>query len=981
MPSQIQILNTHLTGKEKSLIALFSRKKLANLKIAEVYNISKNLNEGKFAKATKLLCNPISQLQIHAKNIKTILKKYGQFKRVIEVSYLPGVTDNVGHTAEEMIKENLKNVTTSFSVGSSLLFFLDTKDKKIIEAVAAEESNPLIHQISFFRFSEYIKILQSNKKINFNVKLPKKTYIKKNINLEVSDEVIALIGKQGILEKNKSRRGTLGLDVESLRAIQKYFSKKKRQPTDVEIETLAQTWSEHCKHKIFSSSIDEIKKGIFNIYIRGATQKIIRKRNDKFCVSLFSDNAGAIGFNDEWLVCHKVETHNTPSALDPFGGAITGIVGVNRDCLGFGKGAKPIANTYAFYFSYPHKKYNLFRQKNKKSPMLPSRLIAKGVINGVRVGGNCSGIPTPQGTIYFHDDYAGKPLVFCGTVGLIPRKIKGKLSHIKQAQPGDHILMVGGRVGKDGIHGATFSSEELDPNSPVTAVQIGDPITQKKFSEVIIRELRQQDLYSSITDNGAGGLSSSVGEMAKESGGFIVDLEKVPLKYKGLYPWEIWISESQERMTLAVHSKNVKKVISIFSKRGVEATSIGKFTKNKRAIVRYNNKDVMNMEMAFLHEGYPKLKLSTQKTKNVFIKKSKIKKHNYKIELLNLLASPNLCSKEFISTQYDHEVQATSIIKPLQGKGRVFGDATAIKPLFTSSKSIALSQAAFPRYANLDAYKMAACSIDTALRNLIVLGADINKVALLDNFCWCSPDEKERLYQLKRAAEACHDYALAYLTPFISGKDSMYNDFVGFNGKNKKIKISIPPTLLISSIGIVKSFEDLTSISPSSNDLIYLIGETKEELGGSEYGNMYGYDNTYVPKVDSKKALQKYKTFSKANKQKLISSAISVHMGGLGVALSKMAIASQLGLQINLSKINSFGSSNTLFSESQSRILISIKPSNKKTVEKLFANLPLTKIGKCISNKILSIYLSENDSIEVSIDEITKAYKSNIKQL
>ena len=384
-------------------------------------------------------------------------------------------------------------------------------------------------------------------------------YITKSVNLNLSDLKLKKIGKEGIKNEKGIRRGTLGLDIQSLKTIKRYFNRKGRSPRDIEIETLAQTWSEHCKHKIFSSEIDNIKKGLFDTYIKGATRKIINKRKDNFCISLFSDNAGGISFNKNWVVCHKVETHNTPSALDPFGGSLTGITGVNRDCIGFGKGAKPIANTYGFCFSYPNKEHVLYRSKNKKDKLLSSRFIINGVINGVKVGGNCSGVPTPQGFVYFDDKYSAKPLVFCGTVGIIPKKIKGKFSHLKKARPGDEILMIGGRVGKDGIHGATFSSEELDARSPITAVQIGDPITQKKFSDAIIKELRDKNLYNSITDNGAGGLSSSVGEMAKESGGFIVDLDLVPLKYKGLQPWEIWISESQERMTMAVSTKNKKK--------------------------------------------------------------------------------------------------------------------------------------------------------------------------------------------------------------------------------------------------------------------------------------------------------------------------------------------------------------------------------------------------------------------------------------
>jgi len=981
VPNQIKIINTHLSGKEKSLFSIFSSTKLKNLKIVSVYNLSKDLHNNQFKKTTELLCNPISQKYLDNQNIQQLLSYFGKFNYVIEIRYLPGVTDNIGNTAQEIINEYLKDNKSSISIGSSLLFFIETKDNKIIQQIINEESNPLIHFTKVTLYIKYIKLLRSNKKINFKVNLPKKKYLKKFIDLNISDKELSIIGKQGILENNNIRRGTLGLDVESLKAIREYFYKQKRQPTDVEIETLAQTWSEHCKHKIFSSSIDNNKKGIFRTYIREATEKIVKKRKDKFCVSLFTDNAGAVSFDKNWLMCHKVETHNTPSALDPFGGAITGIIGVNRDCLGFGKGAKPIANTYAYYFAYPYRNYNLYRHKNKKTPMLPSRNISKGVIAGVRVGGNCSGIPTPQGTVYFHDNYAGKPLVFCGTVGLIPRKIKGKFSHIKKANPNDHIIMVGGRVGKDGIHGATFSSEELNTNSPVTAVQIGDPITQKKFSDVILRELRKKNLYSSITDNGAGGLSSSVGEMAKESGGFIIDLDKVPVKYEGLYPWEIWISESQERMTLAVNPKNVKEVISIFNKRGVEATSIGKFIKKKKAIARYNNADVINMEMEFLHEGYPKIHLETKEPKKIQIKIAKNKKYNVKKELINLLASPNICSKEFIGTQYDHEVQATSIIKPLRGKGRVFGDATAIKPLTFSSKSIAFSQGAFPRYTNFDAYKMAACSVDTAIRNLIVLGVDIKKIALLDNFCWCSPNEKERLFQLKSSAEACQDYALSYLTPFISGKDSMYNDFNGFNEKNKKIKISIPPTLLISSIGVVNFIKNFTSISPKLNDLIYILGETKEELGGSEYSHIFGNENINVPSVDSKKALKLYKSFAKANRAGLISSAISVHMGGLGIALAKMVIAADIGMKLNFSNNNKVNPINLLFSESQSRIVVSIKSSKKKEFEKIFTNQSFNLAGKTKIEKSLLIKISNKNLLNVSINELSKAYKKNIENL
>ena len=680
------------------------------------------------------------------------------------------------------------------------------------------------------------------------------------------------------------------------------------------------------------------------------------------------------------MVCHKVETHNTPSALDPFGGAITGIVGVNRDCLGFGKGAKPIANTYAYYLAFPNKKYQLYRQKNRKDPMLPSNFIAKGIISGVRVGGNCSGIPTPQGNIYFDDRFAGKPLVFCGTVGLIPKKIKGKFSHKKKANPGDYILMVGGRVGKDGIHGATFSSEELDPNSPVSAVQIGDPITQKKMSDVILKELRDKDLYSSITDNGAGGLSSSIGEMAKESGGFIVDLEKVPLKYKGLYPWEIWVSESQERMTLAIPPSNVKKVIKCFNVRGVEATIIGKFIKKERAIVKFNKIEIMNLDMDFLHEGHPRLHLKTTLPKRKTIHKRTIKKISLIEKLHKLLSSPNIVSKEFVATQYDHEVQGNSIIKPLQGKGRVFGNTTVVKPLFDVEKSIALSQSAYPQYAETNPYQMAGCSIDTAVKNLVVSGANLKKIAILDNFCWCSSDEPERLYQLKEAAKACYDYSVAYKTPFISGKDSMYNDFKGFNNKDKSVKISIPPTLLISSIGIVDKISRLTKITPDKGDKIFLLGKTFNELKDSEYEKMFGIEKTKSPNVNAKIAIKTYKNFEKANKLGLFNSAIGVDVGGVGIAISKMAIASNKGLVIDLNSRVKNTVDEFLFSETQSRIIVSIKQNNIKQFKKIFDSTSYILIGNCTGSDMIE-FKDGKKIISSKISNFEKFYKQKIKGL
>ena len=401
---------------------------------------------------------------------------------------------------------------------------------------------------------------------------------------------------------------------------------------------------------------------------------------------------------------------------------------------------------------------------------------------------------------------------------------------------------------------------------------------------------------------------------------------------------------------------------------------------------RYKKKEILNLDMDFLHEGYPKKILKSKKFLPKKIKSNNKRKINLSNALLKILSSPNIFSKEFISLQYDHEVQGTSIIKPLQGKGRVFSDSTAIKPLFNSKKCIVTSQGIYPNYSNLDAYKMAACSIDTAIRNLIVTGCNLLNIALLDNFCWCSPEEPEKIYQLKDALKACYDLSTKFCTPFISGKDSMYNDFNGYDKKNRKVKISIPPTLLISSIGIIKDYNDLLSIVPRKfGDLIFIIGKTDSEICGSEYEKVFGYENGSIPKVDKDIAKRNYNNFIKANKKKLINSAISVGLGGAAVSLAKMSIASQMGLKINLSNIQKTNtkikSTHILFSESQSRIITTISPSNRKEFETYFEKTQLSFIGKVIKSKKIICKLSRKEKFEINIKSLEDNYKKNLFSL
>ena len=868
---------------------------IESVQLSDVYSIDAPFTPKQYQQIAGLLTDFITQ-----KNAKP--RKYSNS---IEVGFLPGVTDNVGATAREMITDFFgRPLTPGEGIYSSRVIYLTGKlTKQNIRTIADSLYNPIIQRVWVDRVPDIVP------KVSLSEELKAHT-----INIfTLLDRQLEEIGKRGI-------NGPLALDLASMKAIQKHFTLLGRNPTDIELESIAQTWSEHCKHTIMNSPIDDIPEGLFNRYIRGATEKICRDpKKRKFCVSVFSDNSGAIDFDKTYAITHKVETHNSPSALDPFGGAITGIVGVNRDCLGFGLGAKPIMNMYGFCLGYPSDTAPLYRDRLRTQKMLSPRRIFDGVVAGINAGSNCSGIPTPTGFLYFDARYKGKPLVFAGTVGLIPKDL-----HEKNARPGDVIVMVGGRVGLDGIHGATFSSEALTSGSPATAVQIGDPITQKKLSDAIVKEARDLGLFTSITDNGAGGLSCSVAEMAKESGGCMVNLEKVPLKYPGLSPWQIWISESQERMTLSVPPKKWNTFTRLMKSRDVEATQIGTFTKSGKCIVRYNGKTIMDLDLKFLHDGQPVRHLKTR----IFHPKGASLKNGQK-SLLTLLRDPNFSGFSFLSSQYDYEVQGTSALKPLQGRGQVNADATVLRPLLTSNKGFVSSCALYPGYS--DTYEMTAAAIDTAIRNVVAAGADPDRIALLDNFCWTESHRPDRLWQLKRAAQACYDRAIFWGTPFISGKDSMFNDFHGFDSAGKSVSISIPPTVLICAIGIIDDVQKSVSLDTKMpGDCVYVLSGQMKKF----YHALH-----------------------------LIASAQSVHHGGLVVALAKTAIGGQLGLEVSVKD---------LFSEEQGRIVVTVSPQNKKEFERVFHT---KSIGTITNDRKITI----NNVVHATVKEATDAYRSTFK--
>ncbi len=769
-----------------------------------------------------------------------------------------------------------------------------------------------------------------------------------------------------------SKEKDLFLNLVEMQTIQKYYLQLGREPTDIELESIAQTWSEHCVHKTLKSSVDMSINGVivhFDDLLKETVFKATKQLNKEWCISVFADNAGVVEFDKESAICFKVETHNHPSALDPYGGAATGIGGVIRDPMGTGMGARPIANTDIFCFGEPDKKLD----EIPKGVLHPRRIM-KGVVAGVRDYGNRMGIPTVNGALYFDDRYMANPLVYCGNIGLMDKD-----KCFKNPQSGNLIIMVGGRIGRDGIHGATFSSGQMTHEHETIfshAVQIGNPIVEKKMLDVLL-QANEAGLYEAITDCGAGGLSSAVGEMGEELGAE-VDLEKSPLKYAGLNYTEIWISEAQERMVIAVKPENLEAITKIFDDENVESTVIGKFTNDKKLRLRYDGQQVAEMDMEFLHNGVPKYSRKAIWKDRHFTEPSMSEKDNYTDELLQILSSYNVASKEWVIRQYDHEVQGSSVIKPLTGVNNDGpGDAAVIQPKFNSDKGLAISCGMNPLYGDIDPYWMTLAGIDEAVRNLTCVGGRVDRIALLDNYCWGDCTKPETLGPLVRASQACYDGAMAFEAPFISGKDSLNNEFACEDGT----QISIPSTLLISAISIVDNINKcVTMDAKRASNLLFIVGETKNELGGSHYYKINGHLGANVPTLELETAPKIAKKISDAIEQELVVSCHDCSEGGLAVALAEMAFAGGLGIEADLRGLpkskDCIRADTQLFSESNSRYIVEIEPDKYNAFTKLMLNVPFGQIGKVTDEQKLMIKTEDGKIIiESDIDSLKQTWQ------
>jgi len=903
---------------------------VSGVRYTQIYLIEGNISRAEAVRICReLLADPVSQdyLLYDAASFTQAGQGSGA---VVEVSYNPGVMDPV----EESVKKGIRDL------GISGVSSVKTARKYGISGnISSGQVDSIAEKLL------YNKLIQHVVRPDARSSHPPTEY-----NFKLSH--IDLLGASDAELRRISSQGQLFLNLDEMRAIKAYFSALGRNPTDCELETVAQTWSEHCAHKTFRGRIQyseslpraysgRIGKRMIKNLLKSTIMKVTRELRKPWCVSVFEDNSGIIKFEGKNNICFKVETHNHPSALEPFGGANTGIGGVIRDCLGTGLGARPVFNTDIFCFGPPDYPFD----KLPSGTLHPKRVM-KGVVSGVRDYGNKMGIPTVNGAVLFDEGFICNPLVYCGTAGMIPQD-----KCFKKVKKGDLIVVAGGSTGRDGIHGATFSSGELTEESETIssgAVQIGNPIEEKKLADTLM-QARDRGLYRSVTDCGAGGLSSAVGEMGSELGAR-VDLDKVPLKYSGLSYSEIWISESQERMVLAADKKKAPELIALFASENVEAAVIGEFTGSGRLELYYRGQLTADLDMKFMHDGRPDIE-----KKAVF----KLPAHketgntcpgDQGPALKKMLSAYDVCSKEWIIRQYDHEVQGGSAGKPLAGTACDGpADAAVVRPLMSSRKAAIVSNGINFRFGRIDPYWMAASCIDEALRQVVACGGSVERTALLDNFCWGNPDKPDRLGGLVRASYGCYYAAKAYGVPFISGKDSLYNEYM-CDGKSR----AIPGTLLISAISVLDDVSKTISMyAKEAGDLIYIVGLTRDEMGGSLYYSHLGLTGSGVPKIYPAQSMKIFAALSRLTAAGAIRSMHDCSEGGLGVAAAEMAFAGGLGMEISLEDVPYKSSDKKrrrndfiLFSESNSRFVVEVSPSKRKVFEKGLKGLPAAFIGR-----------------------------------
>ncbi|MEW6665534.1 MAG: AIR synthase-related protein [Thermodesulfobacteriota bacterium] len=958
---------------------------LRDVRVIRVLTIDAGLDARQMETArTRIFTNPVTERS----SFKPLAKS---FDWLIWIGFRPGVRDTAGSTAVEAMEDLLRvRFKPHEAVYTSKLYALRGRlEQEQVNRIAREIlANEIIHQWKVFSRESW----DSEMGIGFVVPrvllnhepqvstLPiendmelKGISVKRNLALQ--DRDIPVIRGYFLREDVLAERKTLGLSL----------------PTDVELEYISQARSDHCNHNTFrglfryrdlATGHEETVNNLFKACIEAPTLRIQDQKD--WVVSVLWDNAGVARFDDQHVYTITGETHNSPSNMEAYGGALTGIVGIYRDPMGTGKGSRLILGMYGYCVG-PRDYQGELR------PHLHPRRLLDGVIEGVRDGGNKSGVPTPFGQVLFDRSYLGKCLVFVTALGIMPARVRGEPSHLKAPRPGDLIIMSGGRVGKDGIHGVTASSEVFTEHTPAGHVQIGDPYTQKKMHDFLL-EARDEGLITFITDNGGGGLSSSVGESARFTNGCRVDLDRVPLKYDGLDQWEIWVSESQERMTVAVSPEHLHRFMELSERHGVESTVIGEFNDSGRLRLDYRGNACAFIRMDFLKSDFPQWEFDAEwaSPESRGLAEPVLTEPVMHGSLLKaMLRRPNICSRNWITRQYDHEVQGGSVIKPLVGRGRdVASDAVVVRPVLESSRGLAVTQALNPFYSEIDTYAMAAATIDEAVRRALAVGGDPEHLGGVDNFCWptiqydplLNPDGKFKAAQLVRANWALRDTCLAFGIPLLSGKDSMYVDGHLEGPYGERRKVSGLPTLLFTVSSVVKDIRKCVTMDAKvAGDLVYVLGETRDELGGSEYYQMMEEVGLHAPRVNVRKSWPLYLRLHQAIQQELLASAHAVSRGGLGVHLALVAMAGELGMEIDLGKVPTQGelpASRILYSESPGRFVVTVDPARQEAFERLFAGTPSMLVGKVTESPLFRIHAGSREWIlEEDVRQLKEEWK------
>ncbi|MBA3946263.1 MAG: phosphoribosylformylglycinamidine synthase subunit PurL [Herpetosiphonaceae bacterium] len=907
------------------------------------YIVEGELDDAAIAQIAGLVSDPLVATASYRQLELAAQAQHTGARWAIDVAYRPGVTDNegesillgteragiVGLRAARTVRRTLLGGTLDQAEAERLAWAALAND--LVQTIAVTSADDEAAATAFFRSLITRPVPTPSQIVQVDLR-------------EADDDELNQI----------SRSGVLALDPTEMQAIQHYFRELGRDPTDGELETLAQAWSEHCSHKTFKALIAYHETGqpspaLGELQIDGLlTTYLVRATNaiwPDWLLSAFVDNAGIIAFGPDTAISFKVETHNHPSALEPFGGANTGIGGVVRDILGVS--AQPIANLDVLCFGPA----DLKAEELPPGLLHPAR-IAAGVVAGVRDYGNKLGVPTVAGAVLYDPGYIRNPLVFCGTIGLAPRD-----AHRGGAQAGDAVVVIGGRTGRDGIHGATFSSEELTHNTAEvvgSAVQIGDPITEKTMIDVLL-QANAQGLFRSITDCGAGGLSSAVGEMGERTG-VAVELRDVPLKYPGLQPWEIWLSEAQERMVVAVPPATLTPLLELCRAEDVEATVIGHFTGDRRLLVEFDGRPLVDIGMDFVHDGRPQRRLQASWSPSATVD-PELPPTSPQATLLALLRHPNIASKEAIVRTYDHLVQGRTVQGPLGGlTGDGPTDGAVLYLQDTPPQAIAIGLGINPRYGLLDPYWMALAACAEAVSNVVAVGGDPHRIALLDNFCWGDPRQPDRLAGLVRATAGCHDAAMAWRMPFISGKDSLNNEYRDTCGE----RVPIPPTLLISALGAMDDIAHTTSSDlKEAGNLLYIVGTTDVAIGGSHWALLHNELGASVPRVDLQTAWRIFEAMHAASSAGLVMACHDVSEGGLGLAAAEMVIGGARGLRIELSRVPFSGSAPAdamiLWSESPARFLVEVVPAHATAWEQLMAGIPYAQIGLVRADERLDV--------------------------